>query len=115
TVIVNGTNGDDVITVDGDATGINVNGLAARVHIKGSEANLDQLVINVLDGDDVVEASQLAAGAIQFTADGGNGDDVLIGSQSVNSFSGGRGDDVLIGGAGQNILDGGPCNNILIQ
>ena len=33
-----------------------------------------------LGGDDVVEASGLAAGAIQLTADGGEGNDILIGS-----------------------------------
>ena len=54
-------------------------GLAARVNITGAEAANDRLTINALAGDDVVEASGLAAGAIQLTADGGDGDDVLIG------------------------------------
>jgi Ca2+-binding RTX toxin-like protein len=115
TVIINGTRGDDVMTVDGDAAGINVNGLAARVHITGSEARNDQLVINALDGNDVVVASQLAAGAIQFTANGGNGDNVLVGSQGDDKLTGGPGNDILIGGPGLDILDGGPGYNILIQ
>jgi Ca2+-binding RTX toxin-like protein len=114
-VIVNGTNGDDVIQVAGDSSGQAVVGLAARVNITGAEAANDRLVVNALAGDDVVDASALGAGAIQLTADGGDGDDILIGGAGNDTLLGGAGDDVLIGGPGQDILDGGPGNNILIQ
>jgi Ca2+-binding RTX toxin-like protein len=114
-VIVNGTNGDDVAQVAGDASGVSVFGLAARVNITGAEAALDRLTINALAGDDVVEASGVAAGAIALTADGGDGDDVLIGGAGDDILLGGNGDDVLIGGPGTDILDGGPGDNILIQ
>ena len=50
-----------------------------------------------------------------LTADGGDGDDVLIGSAGNDTLTGGAGDDVLIGGAGQDVLDGGPGNNIVIH
>ena len=50
-----------------------------------------------------------------LTANGGDGDDVLIGSAGNDTLTGGAGDDVLIGGAGQDILDGGPGNNIVIR
>ena len=99
TVIVQGTNGDDVVLVVGDAAGVSVLGLAAQVNITGAEAANDRLTVNALAGDDVVEASGLAAGAIQLTADGGDGDDVLVG---------GDGNDVLLGGAGDDVLVGGP-------
>ena len=72
-------------------------------------------MVQALAGDDVVEASGLAAGAIRLTADGGDGNDVLIGSAGNDTLRGGTGDDVLIGGAGLDILDGGPGDNILIQ
>ena len=62
TVIVNGTNGDDVVLVVGDASGVAVLGLAARVNITGAEAANDRLTVNALAGDDVVDASGLAAG-----------------------------------------------------
>jgi Ca2+-binding RTX toxin-like protein len=113
-VIVNGTNGDDVINVGSTASGVAVTGLRAQVNITGAEPT-DKLTVNALDGDDVVSASSLAAGAIQFTADGGNGDDVLIGGAGDDTLLGGAGDDVLIGGPGNDILDGGIGNNILIQ
>src|SRR5262249_21686885 len=45
---------------------------------------------------------------------GGDGDDVLIGSPGNDTLTGGNGDDVLIGGGGQDVLDGGPGNNTVI-
>ena len=50
-----------------------------------------------------------------LTADGGDGDDVLIGGAGNDTLLGGAGDDVLIGGPGLDVLDGGPGDNILIQ
>ena len=114
-VIMYGTNGDDVVLVFGDASGISVFGLAAQINITGAEAANDRLTINGLAGDDVIEASGLAAGAIQLTGNGGDGDDVLIGGDGADIFLGGAGDDVLIGGLGLDILDGGTGSNVLIQ
>jgi Ca2+-binding RTX toxin-like protein len=114
TIVINGTSGDDVISLAGDASGVAVVGLAAEVHITGAEADRDLLVINAAAGDDVVEASRLGATAIALVADGGEGDDVLIGGAGNNTLLGGAGDDVLIGGPGHNVLDGGSGNNILI-
>jgi Ca2+-binding RTX toxin-like protein len=115
TVIVNGTNGDDAALVAGDATGVSVLGLAAQVHITGAEAANDRLTVNALGGDDVVTASGLSADAIQFAADGGYGDDILIGGAGNDTLTGGPGEDVLIGGPGQDVLDGGPGSNTLFQ
>ena len=114
-VIVEGTAGDDVIVVSGNAGGVSALGLAAQVNITGAEAANDRLTIKALAGDDVVEASGLAATGIQLTADGGDGNDVLIGGAGNDTLLGGAGDDVLIGGPGQDVLDGGPGDNILIQ
>jgi Ca2+-binding RTX toxin-like protein len=115
TVIVEGTQGDDVIVVAGDASGVVLAGLAAQVHISGAEASNDQLIVEALSGDDVVEASGLAAGAIRLTADGGDGNDVMIGSAGDDVLIGSAGDDVLIGGPGQDVLLGAPGDDILIQ
>ena len=51
---------------------------------------------------------------MQLTANGGDGNDVLIGSAGNDVLTGGAGDDVLIGNGGQDVLDGGTGNNILI-
>jgi Ca2+-binding RTX toxin-like protein len=113
--IVAGTGGDDVILLAGDASGVAVIGLAAQVNIAGSESANDRLTINALAGADVIEGSGLSAGAIGLTSNGGDGDDVLVGSAGDDVLNGEAGDDVLIGGPGLDILDGGPGDNILLQ
>ena len=115
TVIVQGTSGDDVVLAVGDAIGTSVLGLAAQVNITGAESANDRLVVNALAGDDVVEASGLAAGAIQLTANGGDGNDVLVGGDGNDVLAGGAGDDVLIGGLGLDVLDGGDGDDVEIQ
>jgi len=114
-VIINGTDGADSIAVVGAAGQADVLGLAAGVHVAGAEADNDQLAINTLAGDDAMDASGLAADAIRLAADGGDGNDVLIGGAGDDVLHGGAGDDVLIGGPGQDTLDGGPGDNTLIQ
>jgi Ca2+-binding RTX toxin-like protein len=113
TIIVNGTNGADVIAITDNNGTVTVSGLPTTVTITGFEAN-DRIVVNGLGGDDVIDASGLGT-AMQLTANGGDGDDVLIGSAGDDTLHGDAGDDVLIGGAGNDILDGGTGNNILFQ
>src|SRR5262245_25657939 len=114
TVVINATNGDDAITITNNNGVVTVSGLATEVTISNFEANNDRIVINGLGGDDVITASGLGT-AMLFTANGGDGDDALIGSAGNDTLSGGAGDDVLIGGGGQDILDGGPGNNTVFQ
>ncbi len=113
TVVINATNASDTINVVSNNGVVTVTGLASDVTISNFDAN-DRLVINGLGGDDVIAASGLAAGLL-LTANGGDGDDVLIGGAGNDTLTGGAGDDVLIGGPGLDVLDGGPGNNILIQ
>jgi Ca2+-binding RTX toxin-like protein len=51
---------------------------------------------------------------MQLVANGGDGDDVLIGGHGGSTLSGGNGDDILIGGAAGDVLDGGPGANVVI-
>jgi Ca2+-binding RTX toxin-like protein len=115
TIVINATNDDDVVVVFGDNGGVSVVGLHTQVNITGFEAANDRIVINGLAGDDVVDASGLAAGSIQLTANGSDGDDVLVGSPGNDILTGGPGDDTLLSGGGQDILDGGPGNNTVLQ
>ena len=95
--------------------GLDPRASARTVNITGLEAANDRIVINGLGGDDVIEASGLVAGVVQLTANGGDGNDVLIGSDGNDVLNGGEGDDVLIGGLGIDILDGGLGDDIEIQ
>jgi hypothetical protein len=114
-VVVNGTNGDDVAIVVGDASGVSVLGLAAQVNITGAEAANDRLTVNLLAGDDVLEASGLSASGIQLTGNGGAGNDILVGGDGADVLNGDAGDDVLIGGPGIDVLDGGGDDDVVIQ
>jgi Ca2+-binding RTX toxin-like protein len=114
-VIANATNGDDVATVAGNATTTQVLGLAARVSVTGGIAGSDRVTVNMLAGDDVVDATGLAANALLLTANGGVGDDVILGGAGNDTLNGNEGDDVIIGGPGQDIIDGGSGGNVVIQ
>src|SRR5262249_51552366 len=78
-VVVNGTQAADVVTVAGAGSNMQVAGLSALVNVAGGFAPNDRLTINTLAGDDVIDASGVAAGATPLTLAGGDGDDVLIG------------------------------------
>jgi Ca2+-binding RTX toxin-like protein len=111
-VIVNGTNGDDVILLSGDQNLVTISGLAATVNVRTIEPGLDKLTIQAQDGDDVISAQGLSPA---FFGDGGNGNDILVGGDGNDTLVGGAGDDILIGGAGQDVLDGGTGDNVLLQ
>jgi Ca2+-binding RTX toxin-like protein len=113
-VIVNGTSGDDVVTVAGDSSGVSVQGLAVRTKITNAEPT-DALRVNGLAGDDIIAASGLIANALTLTEDGGDGEDVLLGGGGDDTLLGGDGDDILVGGPGTDILDGGPGADVEIQ
>jgi Ca2+-binding RTX toxin-like protein len=102
-VIVNATNGNDTVNVDGDANAVKVGGLAASVQIVHQEAASDRLELNTLGGADTVTAAGLAAGAIQFVVHGGAGDDTLAGGKGVETLLGGDGNDSLDGNGGNDV------------
>ena len=75
-VIVNGTNGNDAITVGGsDGTGQRGRP-RRRVIVTNAEPANDTLAVNALAGDDLIDASGLRSSR-RLTLDGGAGDDVL--------------------------------------
>jgi Ca2+-binding RTX toxin-like protein len=112
TLVLNATNGDDAITIVNNNGVVTVSGLGEDITISNFEAN-DRIVINGLGGDDVITANGLTG--MLLTANGGDGDDILIGSVGNDTLAGGAGDDVLIGGGGIDVLDGGPGNNVVLN
>jgi Ca2+-binding RTX toxin-like protein len=115
TVVVSGTFGADAVVVRGGGGTVTVTGLAVSVTIKGFDA-ADRLVVDGLGGgDDVVDAAGLGPGGLLLTANGGDGNDVLIGGPGADALNGDAGDDVLVGGLGLDALDGGAGRNIVIQ
>ncbi len=101
-VVVNGTAGDDKIKISAadHNSRIAVTGAAAVVNITGAEPTLDTLTVNSLGGIDNIDASHLPANLIGLTLNGGDGDDLIIGSHGNDLINGGRGNDVALMGAG---------------
>ena len=108
TATVNGTQGADVFGAAGDAGGVNVFGLHARVNLFFQEQANDRLTLNGLGGDDVVDATSLEADGIQLTQNGGLGADVFVGSEGDDLVNGGDGDDTAFMGAGDDTFAWNP-------
>jgi Ca2+-binding RTX toxin-like protein len=100
TVTVNATQGGDVFGVTGNAGGVALFGLSSLVTLSFTELANDRLVLNGLDGGDVIDASGLAADALKLTINGGLGGDLLLGSAGDDLINGGDGNDLAVMGAG---------------
>lgn len=118
------TDGNDSVT--STATAVAVNGVAIT-----AGANLAELRVRTLGGDDVIDLDLNLAGVrktidagegndivdMSGTVDanifGGDGDDYLIGSPLADFIDGGRGNDTLIALAGADVLYGGEGDDIL--
>ena len=107
TFLVNGTTGDDVVTITG-AVGelVTVTGLGPQVVIQGPDYARDTLTVNTGVGSDTVSAQGLAANLIRLSIRGGQGPDKLTGSQGDDLFTWSPGDssDVIDGMSGNDAL-----------
>jgi Ca2+-binding RTX toxin-like protein len=114
-VTVNATQGADVFGVTGDAGGVRVFGLQARVDIFHADPALDRLTLNGLGGDDVIDASSLEDGALLLTMNGGLGNDVFLGSEGDDLVNGGDGNDAAFLGAGDDtfVWNPGDDNDVI--
>ena len=113
-VVVNGSAGSDKVNAASDAGGVvNVTGLPARVRLTGTEPGGDRLEVNGLGGDDTIDSSGLSAARLQVRADGGAGNDVLLGGDGDDVLSGGDGADVIFAGSGDNVAFGGAGDDVL--
>ncbi len=122
TLTVTGTSADDVITVTEEASlVIVVNGQQFLFN----PASVKAIIVNSLAGNDTITVNSLLLGTA-FTGNGGNDNDTLFVSASVNTpttldggggndtLTGGSGRDTLIGGIGTNRLEGGAGNDTFL-
>ena len=99
-VTVNGTNGNDVVTIVASGTSATISGLAATTVIKGLDAN-DSVVVNGLGGNDTLDGH---GASLALTLNGGNGDDTLLGGTKADLVNGGSGNDFARLGAGDDVF-----------
>ena len=68
-VVVNGTNGDDTINVQGNGSGADVSGLASAVSVTHADPTFDVLSVNTLAGTDSVTTNAVV-GVLKVLIDG---------------------------------------------
>ncbi len=115
TVQVTGSNiaGDDVQVTGSGTTTIfeRLNLGVFRLEITTSEI----LEVNLLAGDDTINASGLPAGLFdEVIVDGGAGNDSQVGSQGPDTLVGGEGADTLLGFQGNDNLQGQNGDDVLV-
>ncbi len=103
TLSVAGTAGGETLVVSGGGTAGSVGGLAATVQVAGADAG-DQLIVNAQAGDDVINAGTFAAGPLQLVLNGGDGNDLVVGSAGGDLVNGGRGNDTALMGGGDDVF-----------
>ncbi len=96
TVEVNGSNGAETFTVTANGTRVRFDRLSASPFFLDI-GTTESLVLNCNGGNDSLACTGNLAPLVQITADGGTGDDTLLGS---------NGADVLIGGDNNDFIDG---------
>jgi Ca2+-binding RTX toxin-like protein len=97
--------GDDAgqnFRISAEGTDVIVDGLAARIGIRGAALAADSVVIAGNAGDDTFQATGNIAPLARLVLDGGSGNDRIVGS---------NGADVLLGGDGNDFVDGQQGND----
>ncbi|MBI1314694.1 hypothetical protein GC176_25660, partial [bacterium] len=121
-VTARGTGVADNIGVNDDAGTVSIEGLAALVTVangSGLGADGDLLVVEGMEGNDVIKAEDGVEGtmAIHLVGNAGNdylsADATLIGGAGDDTLEGGSGNDVLLGNAGRDLLIGNDGDDML--
>lgn len=111
------TEGNAKITIDAAIQNITVNlggGDDSLTMLDMSGAQLNAIQINGESGNDTINlAAANRVGTLLIRADGGDGNDMLTGSDFSESLIGGAGDDMVVAGAGDDLLEGGDGNDVL--
>ncbi len=103
TVEVNGGNGAEQFTVTANGTRVRFDRLDPAPFFLDI-GTCEKLALNANGGNDSLACTGNLAALIQITADGGAGDDTLLGS---------NGADVLLGGDGNDFIDGQQGNDLI--
>jgi Ca2+-binding RTX toxin-like protein len=106
-----GSDGNETITVALASGRVSVTGVHAPVTIANAEAD-DLLYIEGGSGNDVINASKLAAGIMTLSMYGGEGHDRITGSKGNDSLEGDAGNDTITGGRGDDTMLGGAGNDL---
>ncbi len=108
---VNSDDAADTITLTAAGGVLTVNGTATTLQANDNA----QIVVNANGGNDIVDASALAAANYgSLMVNGGAGDDLVTGGIDQDNLKGDPGDDRLIGFKGGDTVSGGDGNDAMV-
>jgi uncharacterized delta-60 repeat protein len=103
---IQGTQKDDKIILRRDPDGLEVLSIPGRFPLSA----FSRIEISGSGGDDLIDAS---SSPVPVFADGGDGNDSILGGAAADSLLGSNGRDTLFGGRGDDTLSGGNGNDYL--
>ena len=112
---VTGSQDDDSIVITVSANDeLEVNGVVEVANV----ADIDSIFVDGQAGNDFITFLQAdfsgVSPGIEIMLQGGDGEDVIIGSSLNDNIEGGAGDDSIYGGEGNDEIDGGGDNDFLV-
>ncbi len=112
-LVVEGTAGDDTISVEATAVYVNHSGAAGLSVFFGN--NVEKVMVDAGNGDDLVAVTEeVGVLPVELILAGRLGDDILIGGSGNDLILGGAGNDILVGGLGRDELYGNRGQDILV-
>jgi len=120
-LVVNGTSGDDTITLASDGTNVTAS-LNGTTSDPFAISSITSITVNGNAGNDSITVESNMPASLGVSGQGGPGDDTVMGGPGNDtlggglgndSISGGPGDDSIKGGAGDDVLAGGKGNDTL--
>jgi Ca2+-binding RTX toxin-like protein len=113
TLIVEGTGGNDTISVEATAVYVNASDDEGLSVFFGN--NVERVMVDAGNGDDLAAVNeQNGVLTSKLILVGGYGNDILFGGSGNDLILGGAGNDIVIGGSGGDALWGGRGQDILV-
>ena len=103
TVTYSGTEGDDTIEIARNGTAVVGTFAPGTATSPQNTANVEQLDVLGLAGNDTIAASNGLATLTNLSIDGASGDDTIVGGDGNDRLSGGAGNDSVDGGRGSDV------------
>jgi Ca2+-binding RTX toxin-like protein len=111
---VNGAGAGDVSTLTPNGAGVTFTRTNLVPFAVAIDAATEAVTANSLGGNDTLTISPGISPTISVVADGGIGDDTIVGGDEADSLFGSDGNDTLTGGAGVDLIDGGDGDDTLM-
>ena len=109
---INGTAGDDIITLTSDGTNVTatLNGTASDPFALSS---ITSITVNGNAGNDSITVESNMPASLGVSVQGGPGDDTIMGGPGNDTLGGGAGNDSIAGGPGDDSIKGGAGDDVL--